>query len=285
VTGIYRDPAGAAAIRTAAAEALAAWPVPAERRTLETRLGPTHVATTGDGPAVVLVPGTNLCAGLLGGLVGRLSATSRVHAVDLPGQPGLSHDQRPTRASGGYGAWFAQLLDRLGDAEVVVVGHSLGARVAMSGVARIGSRVRGLVLVDPAGLLRLAVTRRVLRPTLPWLRHPDDATSAALLAMMMAPGAAPDPRTTAWMTLVGRHVRTSLAPAPLDGATLAALGQVPTAVLSGEHDAFLPPLPLARAAARRLPTARVTVARDAGHLVPEERPDAVEAMVAELRAG
>lgn len=60
-------------------------------------LGSTHVVSAGDGRPLVLLPGTNFCAAAWLDLIGVLAATHRVHAIDLPGQPGLSHGQRPRR--------------------------------------------------------------------------------------------------------------------------------------------------------------------------------------------
>jgi pimeloyl-ACP methyl ester carboxylesterase len=58
--------------------------------------------------------------------------------------------------------------------------------------------------------------------------------------------------------------------------TLAALGDVPSAVLVGERDRLTPP-PCSRAIARALPGAELTVCRGAGHMLILERPDEVSA--------
>lgn len=54
------------------------------------------------------------------------------------------------------------------------------------------------------------------------------AVPAALLSMMSAPGTTPAVDQVAWMALVGRRVRTSLAPSPLPRGDLARLHGVPT---------------------------------------------------------
>lgn len=276
--GIYRTAAGRESIRTFARERLDRWPVDHQRRVLNTSAGPTHVVSTGDGEPVVLLAGTNFCSSNWLGLVEQLAESHRVHAVDLPGQPGLSSDQRPRHASVAYGGWLAELLPLLAPDEAVVVGHSLGARVALAGASAAGIRQR-LVLVDPAGVMRLSVTASMMRSTIPWLRNPDAATSAALLSMMMAPGNAPSEELIRWMSLVGQHVRTSLAPRSLTTSQLRGLTDTPIVVVSGEHDAFLPPPRLARAMRRKLPRAGLTFLADAGHLLPHERPDAIVSAV------
>lgn len=271
---IYRTPAGQRHIREWCEQRIAAWGHRHETLTIPTSLGVTRVLVTGSGPNLVLLAGTNFASATWLDLIAALSTSHTVHAVDLPGQPGLSAPQRPRSATRRYGAWLAQVMRALGGSPATLVGHSLGAAAAMSGVAA-GAPAARLVLLDPAGLMRLRVSVAVLRPTLPWLRTPDESTAAGLLRMMMAPHATPDAHLVAWMALVGRHVRTSLAPSPLPSAMLTRLVAVPVSVLSGRSDAFLPPARLGRAVTRRLGHATFEAIDGAGHLLPHERPDVV----------
>jgi pimeloyl-ACP methyl ester carboxylesterase len=124
-------------------------------------------------------------------------------------------------------------------------------------------------------VMRLKVSMDVMRPTMPWLRSPNAATSEALLAMMMADGHRPESNLVEWMSLVGQHVRTSLAPNPLPRRLLRELSHTPVDVIVGEGDAFLPVTRLRRAVHRRLPSARAVVVAGAGHMLPHERPDAL----------
>lgn len=273
---IYTSRDGLDEVRGFATGLLDRWAVPHDREVRATPLGPTHVLAAGEGPPLVVVFGTNFCAATSLDLVELLAASHRVHAVDLPGQPGLSHDERPRGRP--WGAWMAGLVARITDEPPVVVGHSLGARIVLAGLAA-GAEAHGSVLVDPAGLVRLSVTPRVMRPTMPWLRRPDDDTSAGLLEMMLAPGHHPSRELVEWMTLVGRHVRSSLAPPPLPRRDLRGIDSTRTTIVTGRHDLFLPPARLERAAARALPEAGFEVVEDAGHLLPHERPDSIVAAV------
>lgn len=271
---IYRSPEGQREVRQWCAQQLAAWGHPHTMRTLPTSLGSTHVVTSGSGPPVVLLAGTNFAAATWLPLIASLSARHTVHAVDLPGQPGLSAPQRPRRGMPRYGEWLVQLLPTLDASTSTLVGHSLGAAVVMQAMSS-GPLAAHAVLLDPAGLMRLRVSAAVLRPTLPWMRRPDERTSAALLRMMMAPGAVPDLDLVRWMSLVGRHVRTSLAPSPLPDPVVARLRCRHVHVLSGRSDPFLPPDRLRRAVRRRLPGASFEPVDGAGHLLPHEQPEVV----------
>jgi pimeloyl-ACP methyl ester carboxylesterase len=174
----------------------------------------------------------------------------------------------------GYADWLAGLLDEVEAESVVVVGHSPGAAIALSCRS---PRVAGLVLVDPAGLVRVRLTVGVLAATLPWLTFPSAASSGRLLRLMLGPGRTPRPALIDWMTLIARHTRTSGAPGPLPEATLARL-RTPVAVVTGEHDVFFPPRRLGPAT-RRLLGADLRVIAGAGHLTNEEDPDRLVAVV------
>ncbi len=268
---LYRAPAGREAIRAWCTARLDAWAVPHERRTVPTQLGETSLVTAGEGPATVLyLPGTNFNAASSLTLVDMLATRLRVVVADLPGQPGLSAGRRPGDRLA-YGAWIAEIVAAVAGDRLVLAGHSLGAAAALTADP---AGVHGLLLLDPAGLIRLRVRPGTLLATLPWLARPTPARSARLLAEMHARSCAPSPEHVEWMTLVARHVRTSLAPSPLPRALLDRWRDTPRAVLVGEQDCFLPARPLATATRARLGVDLDVVTR-AGHLLPEDQPQRV----------
>jgi pimeloyl-ACP methyl ester carboxylesterase len=279
VTSIYRTAAGQDRIRRWCTDQLDEWAVPHRRLTVPTSLGATSVISAGPvAPSVVLLPGTNFCAATCLSLAAALAATWSVLIVDLPGQPGLSAPERPTDGLPGYGRWLGEVLDAAAETPAVVVGHSLGGGVAL---ASDSSRIAGRVLIAPAGLVRLRLTAGLLAATMPWLLHATYANSGRLLRRMHAPGHRPTATAASWMTQVGRHCRSSLAPAVLPAANLQRLHGTPIAIASGDHDVFLPPRRLQPAAQRELGVdVRTLVGR--GHLVPDEDPEGVKTLVAGL---
>ncbi|HYO60200.1 alpha/beta hydrolase [Archangium sp.] len=101
---------------------------------------------------------------------------------------------------------------------------------------------------------------------------------------MLASGGNPPTELVTWMALVGRHVRTSLAPPPLSEASLREV-RVPVAIVSGEADVFLPLDALRRGAERLLPEATIRGIVGVGHLLPHERAEVLLETVASVDSG
>ncbi len=277
---LYRSDATRREIRTWCDRRLAHWDVPHERATVDTAAGETHLLTAGRGDTTVLyLPGTNHNAATSLPVLAALATGHRVVAADVPGQPGLSAGARPAGdPMAAYGAWAGELVGRLRAGRLLLVGHSLGAAIALAAPP---AGVAGLVLVDPAGLVRLRVGARVLAATLPWLLRPTRARSARLLQHLHAATRRPADDAVEWMTSVARGTRTSGAPGPLPPAVVRRWRAVPRRVLSGAQDCFLP-VPRLQAAVRARLDTELQILPGAGHLVPDERPEEVVGAVTGL---
>jgi pimeloyl-ACP methyl ester carboxylesterase len=281
VASAYRSSAGQDEVRRWCESRLDGWSTPHDREFVPTTLGETHLLTAGTGETTVLyLPGTNSTGATSRAVVTALAQTYRVVVADLPGQPGLSAGER----SGGdrmraYGAWVDGLVAHLSVTTLVLAGHSLGAAVALSADP---SDVAGLVLADPAGLIRLRVSPALMGDTLPWLLRPTPARSARLLQRMHGTDQRPTTADAEWMTLVARHTRSTLAPSPLPLAVAGRWRAVPHLVLSGERDCFLPVAPLRSAVHEKLGSDLQVIA-GAGHLAVEEQPEALVSAVATVR--
>ncbi|MFB7300914.1 alpha/beta fold hydrolase [Streptomyces rubiginosohelvolus] len=288
MASVYKNDNAQREVRSWCVGQITDWGIAHVRSEVVTPTGVTGVVTTGpeprDGePSVVLLPGTNMNAALCLPLVEVMARKRRVVILDLPGQPGLSTGRRPhVRRMAWYGNWLSEALTQAVPGPVVVVGHSLGGAVALASSA---PRIVGRVVLAGAGLTRLRVPARLLAATAPWLLLPSVARSAALLRRMAAPGRGDPPdELSAWMYLVARHCRTSLAPLPLPSSLLDQRRSVPTLVVAGRFDPFLPPRTLGPAARRRL-GAEFRVIEGAGHLLLDEAPVEVSALVEEFCLG
>lgn len=233
-----------------------------------------HRLTAGVGPVTVLfLAGDRFSTAAYLPLLTALTWRYRLVAADIPGQPGLSSGEAGT--AGGrltwYASWVEQVIEKVTAGPVVVFGHSFGGAVAL---AADHPRIRGKVAVSPGGLCRLRLTPRVLLAFLAWSVRPHTASSLRLLHLLSAPGRTPRAELVEWMTLVTRHAR----PVSSGDAVPAAVRTVPVVIASGDHDVFLPPRRL-RPAARQRMDIDVDIVAAAGHLVTEEHPDQLAALV------
>jgi pimeloyl-ACP methyl ester carboxylesterase/putative sterol carrier protein len=252
-----------------------------------------------DAPPVVLLHGLGATNASLLPTLWDLAADYRVLAPDLPGHgasaaPYGSYDARF------FARWLNDYLDEVGVPSCVLLGNSLGGRVALEVALLSPDRVSGLVLLAPA------VAFRKLRQFVPVVRlaRPE----AAALPLPMTRGMArvtlrrmfsQPSRLTAqsYDAAAGEFVRvykraayrvaffSSLRQIYLDDAfgdegfwsRLPSLAP-PALFLWGDRDRLVP-AGFARHVAAALPSARSVVLRDCGHVPQFELPDRTHAEV------
>ena len=257
------------------------WRIPHELRLLQTGLGPTTVLVAG-GPTglnghsrpVLVLPGTNFAAAALLPLAAALARTRQVLVVDPPGQPGLSYPKRPS-PFGAYGTWLDDVLTSL-DRRPTVVAHALGAAIALLAQPE---HVADVVLVNPAGIVKARRTPALTNAELRWRLRPAAHTARALVQRQVAPATTIADDTVRWIELVGTHAHPAATPAPVGDDVLArwAPRAADVRILAGAHDPRFPPDRLATLAATHGLT--TTVVQGAGHLIPDERPEAIVSML------
>ncbi|WP_017600436.1 alpha/beta fold hydrolase [Nocardiopsis lucentensis] len=281
---VYRSESGARTVRDWCEEEIARWPGLVSLPTVSSELGSTRAfrASGGTGTPVVVLNGTNFNTASSVEPLRVLSRDRTVISVDVPGQPGLSCGVRPKAPrTAAYGAWLDEILPQLTEEPVIVLGHSLGAAIALA--AKPSPLTRALMLVCPAGLTAAGLTPEVMRAVLPWMIGPRDSKSTRLLNAMSGPeyvSAGIHPLAP-WMTLVGRHCRTSLAPGPLTMECLRPWSDTPRTVATGSDDTFFSPARL-HGPARRLLDTDVRVLEGAGHIALHEQPERVAELLREF---
>ena len=201
-------------------------------------------------------------------------------SADFPGY-GLSAPVQPYDLAGMAGA-VIDTLAALGGGPAVLVGHSMGGMVAQEVMARAPQAVAALVLAGtspafgkPGGDWQQAFLQSRFAPLDAGLGMAGLA--AQLVPAMVAPGTAPAAIAAALAMMAGVPEATYRAAV----AALVAFDrranlpniQVPTLVITGEHDRTAAP-EVARKMAERIPGALCHILPGAGHLLNIEQPDA-----------
>lgn len=109
---VFRSPEGKAAVLKVYDMILEQWPVPYEKFILPTCCGDAFVVASGDKslPPLFLLHGSSSNSAMWIGDVAEYSKDYRVYAVDLPGEPGHSTDQRPNLTSSAFSDWMTDVL-------------------------------------------------------------------------------------------------------------------------------------------------------------------------------
>ncbi len=209
-----------------------------------------------------------------------LAAKGTVYAPDLPGAGLSSLD-----VGSGDIAFFASvvyaLLDHAGIARAHLVGHSMGASVAVAVAAHDIGRVASLTLIGPGGvdpwinmpfitgfpLVRdIPEARRLMEMLVANPRMISAEMLRLVLAYTTTPGVTGALQTIAGATFPGHQVY-------LYKDWLAGLG-VPTRIIWGAEDQIVHPV-----ASGFAPTIKVDVIPKAGHLVHIEQAPAVNRLI------
>jgi pimeloyl-ACP methyl ester carboxylesterase len=130
------------------------------------------------------------------GSLDALSRSYRVIAVDLPGH-GESGRTRTEWSIPGLGADVAALVTALELPRVVLVGHSMGAPVALAAAARLRGRVAGVVCVDALHDAELRAEQNMIGPLLTAFSRDYPATTTAAVRGMFA--GSPDTASANWV--------------------------------------------------------------------------------------
>jgi pimeloyl-ACP methyl ester carboxylesterase len=249
----------------------------------------------GAGEPVVFIHGFATSGHLWSDVVSLMPRGHRIIVLDLLGYGRSDPPATRPLTLHAHAERIMALLDALGVRVACIVGHGLGGGIAQALAVQWPRRVSRLALVASVGFARWR-TRDVwlARATLPITRHLPPAWLLSMVRAELERGYSDASRAThsidkyvrPFTTLEGRaslvrHI------AALDGYETAALGArlceiaVPTAVICGGHDPFLP-LSLGHRLAESIPGATLDVVPGARHFLPEDAPRQVADTLASL---
>lgn len=220
----------------------------------------------GQGPLVLFLHGTGGSSRAWSNQLRRLSQTHKVVAVDLPGY-GDSELGDAVHSVSDYVPFLDAWMESAGWESAVVVGSSMGGRLALQLALDYPHRVRALVLVNASGL-RL--------PEHPMMSPADVSPADFMKALFHRPShqfvaARAVSTLPPWYDTMKRLSAGGASP-DLAGR----LGEihVPTLILWGEHDQVIPP-PYAEAFHEGIPNSQLKWLKSCGHVPMLERPGEV----------
>jgi pimeloyl-ACP methyl ester carboxylesterase len=309
---MYKSEAGFNAIMSWYEETEAKIAVPVESLFVDTRFGRTHMLVAGplDAEPVLLIPGVAGCAPLWRHQIADLSRHFRVHALDIPGQPGRSDPNPPSFLNDDYANWLLDVVDGIKAERCHIAGVSVGAWVAMRFAIHAPQRVLSVAMLGPTGLSsarlpwRIWLTR-VMKKSKDADALQDDLTAKSVSSKSPGGSFGTFDRTLARaMALCTRHYRVDWSLGIYDEHTrrvdkwkgLKVLGKFfmsepkallrrfasPGLLVFGEHEVLYDPHKVGKRASGLMPGLRVEIVSGAGHAAVYDRPDEVNAMLIEF---
>ncbi len=270
---------------------------------------PQHIIETGSSdagdalPIVVLHGASANLEDVHMALGERFGARRRVIFVD---RPGLGFSTRPTgqgASPASQAAVLRGILDQLGIARAILVGHSWGGTLALTFALDCPERTAGLVLVAPVthpGVWSRTTYSAILAGPVGWFYSRTFAFPFG--AMLMRPGSqvAFQPqsmpenyvrRSAAMLVLRPRSLMANWADVGCLEAFLGSQAEryaalaVPTIILAGDTDALVPPPRQCEKLATTASCVKIVLLPGFGHMLHHAAADRVVAAVEEISAG
>lgn len=272
-TSMFKTPAGQTRYFAAYDATLALWAVPVEALQVPTRFGETHINVCGavDAPPLVLLPGAAISSTMWYPNVAALSSIYRIYALDIIGDMGKSVSTYPATKPVQFVQWLNDVFDALQLEQTYVTGISLGGFLALKLAQLAPERVRKLVLLSPASLLRLRpqfyarVAAAILVPFL------SREKRQALFLGTASPNAVP--AITQLMTPTDFRYRMFFPKAETDRELQQV--QAETLLLLGEHEVIYNPQIALNRAVALIPNIEARIIPGAGHAVNIDQPELV----------
>lgn len=204
-----------------------------------------------------------------------------VYALDLPG-----HGDSPGPAPAVVGGHVDRVLDWVrtsGLTDVILVGHSLGAAIALSASLRDHEMIRGLVLFGSTAQMEVNPDLLAMTADPSHLHQAHERIVSLSFSRQALAGMVKATRERVAPSSLAALHNDFLACDRFDLSSRLHGIQLPALAVCGEVDRMTP-VAACRALASGLPNARFKVVLQAGHMVMQERPEVVGALVRKFLA-
>ncbi len=270
------------------------WPHRAASRFVQAGGLSWHVQEMGQGPTLLLLHGTGASTHSWRDLLPLLARDFHVIAPDLPGHGFTEAPERDRLSLPAMARGLTSLLGKLGVEPEGIVGHSAGAAIAMQMVLTGAVAPSCLISLNGALLPFKGVASQlfpsvarllVLNPLVPRLFAWRAGSTEAVTQLLEGMGSRLDARgQDLYQRLFSNRVHVASTLGMMANWDLEALGRsfgrvdLPVLLVVGAGDRAVPPSD-ARAVAARLPDARIETLPGAGHLIHEEKPADIAALI------
>ncbi len=130
------------------------WPVENEQIEIETPFGSTFVLHSGvkNRPVLVLLHGTGTNSAAWMGDVKKYGEYFNVYCIDIPGEPGLSCQERFNLDPKKFNRWLSFVFESLSIRSAHIIGQSLGGWIGLNLAADSKEKVDSVTLISPGGI-------------------------------------------------------------------------------------------------------------------------------------
>ena len=270
-TGLYKTSEGRSLVRDRYEKILSGWPVENKRTTVEIAVDGrqviTHVISCGpkEAPPLLLLHGTMSNSAAWMGDAAQWSRQFRLFAADLPGEPGLSSEERLSPAGDDYVLWLEGLLRELGygDDPVCIVGQSLGAFAALKFATARPESVKKVSMLTVSGVA--PVRGSFLLKALPLMLL--GRLGKEKLNRLISHGVEIGAEAEEFGMLVSEHCRTMAEQIPLFTEEELVRLTMPLQYFGGDHDALLDTVKTADRLKKLAADVQVNILEDTGHVI------------------
>jgi pimeloyl-ACP methyl ester carboxylesterase len=260
---IYKSKAGKKEIMALYDAVLARWPVAHEAFLLPTRHGDTFVIASGEksAPPLVLLHGSTSNAASWVGDVADYSRYFSVYAVDLPGEPGKSAENRPAWEGPGFSEWLEDVLDGLNAPKTALLGISQGGWTALRFATAHPDRVTRLVLLAPGGVRPVRLSFILSAVMLSLLGR----WGGERINRIVSGKQALHPEAVKFMNTIMANFKARMGKEYLFSDEELKRLNMPTLLIGGEEDALFPTKAIAKRLQECVPSLQVILIPGMGH--------------------
>lgn len=240
-TALFRSDAARTAMERAYERCLAQAP-PARAQSVATRFGATHMLVAGPehAPPVIMIHGAMVNSAMALREVQPLLEQFRIYALDVIGVSVKSADVRVRLDARVYADWLIDVLDGLRLPKAHVSGASSGGIIARGLAERAPDRIDRLVLMVPAGIIKVPALPLMTKLMLPMLLYRTFGSRAGLARFLGATLTGSDQLIEEYLGEALKHYKIDMTvPALATPAALAGFRR-PTLVIGASDDITAP---------------------------------------------